>query len=103
YVTAGTDTGHSASGTVAAWGLDDMLAQVNFGHLAIHRTAEVAKALIRAQYGRNPEYSYFMGCSRGGGQALMEAQRYPQDFDGIVSGAPAFHWDGIAALFVRVA
>ncbi|MBI2431262.1 MAG: tannase/feruloyl esterase family alpha/beta hydrolase [Candidatus Hydrogenedentes bacterium] len=103
YATAGTDTGHQGKGTVAAWAQDDLLAQVNFGHLAVHRTAEAAKALIRAYYGKGPEYSYFLGCSRGGGQAMMEAQRYPQDFDGIVAGAPAFNWNGIAALFVRIA
>ncbi|MBI2426184.1 MAG: tannase/feruloyl esterase family alpha/beta hydrolase [Candidatus Hydrogenedentes bacterium] len=103
YATAGTDTGHQASGTVARWALDDVLAQVNFAHLAVHRTAEVSKAIIHAYYGKRPEFSYFLGCSRGGGQAMVESQRYPEDFDGIVAGAPAFNWNGIAALFVRVA
>jgi feruloyl esterase len=104
YATVGTDTGHqSEPGYLAGWALDDLEAKVNFGHLAVHRTAEVAKALIRACYGKDAAYSYFVGCSRGGGQAMMEAQRYPQDFDGIVAGAPAFNWTGIAATMVSIA
>ncbi len=103
FATAGTDTGHQASGTDGSWALDNLEALVNFGHLAVHRTAEVSKAIIRVYYGRGPSKSYFIGCSRGGGQALMEAQRYPEDFDGIVAGAPAFDWPGIAALGAHIA
>jgi hypothetical protein len=101
YATVGTDTGHQGNGLRADWALDDLERQLNFGHLAVHRTAVVARALIRARYGSDPEYSYFIGCSRGGGQALMEAQRYPEDFHGIISGAPAFHWTGFMAEFVQ--
>ena len=98
YATAGTDTGHQwPSGTKAGWALDDVEAQVNFGHVAVHRTAEVAKAVIWAYYASEPEYSYFLGCSTGGGQALIEAQRYPDDFDGIVSAAPVVSHTGLAA------
>ncbi len=98
FVTAGTDTGHQAGGTDGSWALDNVEAFVNFGHVAVHRTAVVSKAIIRAYYGKGAEKSYFVGCSRGGGQAMMEAQRYPEDFDGIVAGAPAFDWTGFAAL-----
>lgn len=101
YATVGTDTGHRGPG--GNFALDDVLAQINFGHLAVHRTAEAAKAIIHAYYGSSPEFSYFLGCSRGGGQALMEAQRYPNDFDGIVAGAPAFNWTGFGATFLRIA
>ncbi len=104
YATVGTDTGHEGqSGYMAAWALDNLEAKLNFGYLAVHRTAETAKALIRAYYHTDPSYSYFEGCSRGGGQAMMEAQRYPEDFDGIVAGAPAFNWTGIAAMSVAIA
>lgn len=104
YATAGTDTGHQwEPGYMAGWALDNMEAKVNFGHIAVHRTAEVAKALIRSYYSADAEYSYFIGCSRGGGQAMMESQRYPKDFDGIVAGAPAFNWPGIAATTVTIA
>lgn len=104
YATVGTDTGHhSETGYMAEWAIDNLEAKVNFGHLAVHRTAEVAKALIRGYYGADSEHSYFVGCSRGGGQAMMEAQRYPGDFDGIVAGAPAFNWTGLAAMSVAIA
>ena len=104
YATVGTDTGHQSElGYMARWALDDVEAKVNFGHLAVHRTAEVAKALIRSYYRTDAAHCYFVGCSRGGGQAMMEAQRYPQDFEGIVAGAPAFDWTGIAATMVTIA
>ena len=67
----------------------------------MHRTAEVAKAIIRSYYGSNETRSYFSGCSNGGRQALMEAQRYPDDFDGIVAGAPAYDFTGIGAQFIK--
>ncbi len=76
---------------------------MNFGYLAVHRTTEVAKALIRSYYRSEPTHCYSLGCSRGGGQAMMEAQRYPKDFDGIVAGAPAFNWPGLAATSVTIA
>ena len=102
--TVGTDTGHQwPEGHMAGWALDNVEAQLDFGYLAVHRTAEVAKALVRAYYRAEPQYSYFLGCSRGGGQAMMEAQHYPQDFDGIVAGAPAFNWTGFSAMMVSIA
>jgi Tannase and feruloyl esterase len=101
YATVGTDTGHEADGTDARWALDDPERQINYGYLAVHRTAEIAKALVKAYYGVDSRYSYFFGCSNGGRQALMEAQRFPGDFDGVVSCAPALDFTNIAASFVR--
>jgi hypothetical protein len=103
YATVGTDTGHEWQPIYSAgWAFDNLEAQLNFGYLAVHRTAEVAKAFIRSYYGADAKYCYFTGCSRGGGQAMMEAQRYPEDFDGIVAGAPAFDWTGFAANAVAI-
>ena len=101
YATVGTDTGHDADGIDASWALNNRERQINYGYLAIHRTADTAKAIVKAYYGTDPKYSYFFGCSNGGRQALMEAQRYPDDFDGIVSCAPALDFTNIAASFVK--
>jgi feruloyl esterase len=91
YATVGTDGGHTAFPGTAAWALHNDRGIEEWGHRAVHRTAEVTKALIAAYYGRPPERSYFIGCSNGGREALMEAQRYPADFDGIVAIAPIFN------------
>jgi hypothetical protein len=101
YATVGTDTGHQGRGVEAAWALDNIERQLNFGHAAIHRVAEASKGIIRARYSTAPSRSYFNGCSNGGRQALMEAQRYPEDFDGIVAGAPAYDFTGIAVQFIK--
>jgi len=101
YATAGTDTGHQGTGIEGAWALNDPERQQNYGYRAVHLTVVAAKAIIREYYDQDSDYSYFLGCSNGGRQAMMESQRYPDDFDGIVAGAPAFNWTGTAAGFVR--
>jgi hypothetical protein len=102
YATVGTDTGHQASSvTDASWALNNLERQLNFGYLGVHRTAAVAKAIIRSYYGASAARSYFSGCSNGGRQALMEAQRFPDDFDGIVAGAPAYDFTAIGAQFIK--
>jgi feruloyl esterase len=88
YATASTDTGHVDKMGNDSWALDEKLV-VDFASRSIHMTAVAAKAIIRAYYNQEPQYSYFTGCSGGGGQALSEAQRYPADYNGIVAGAPA--------------
>jgi hypothetical protein len=92
YATAGTDTGHSASGLDARWALGHPEKVIDFGYRGIHEMTRVAKAAINAFYGKSPVRSYFAGCSNGGRQALMEAQRFPEDYDGILAGAPANFW-----------
>jgi hypothetical protein len=87
YATASTDTGHS--GGDASWALGHPEKIVDYGHRAIHEMTEKAKLVVKAFYGDGPKRSYFASCSNGGRQALMEAQRYPHDYDGIIAGAPA--------------
>ena len=92
YAGASTDTGHHAGGTDASWALGHPEKIADFGYRAIHETTEKAKAIIHAFYGDGPKRSYFSSCSNGGRQALMEAQRFPADYDGIIAGAPANYW-----------
>lgn len=102
YAVVSTNTGHEASpGGGARWAFHNPEAQKDFGYLAVHRTAQLAKAITKAFYGSAPLYSYFTGCSNGGRQGLMEAERYPEDFDGIVSGAPAAHMSRTGASFLK--
>jgi feruloyl esterase len=88
--TTSTDMGHV--GQDGSWGASDMQLRVDFGYRGVHVTSLIAKQLIKAYYGQKPAYSYFSGCSDGGREALMEAQRYPDDFDGIAAGAPALNF-----------
>jgi feruloyl esterase len=89
FVTASNNLGHVGAGTADGnFGTDTQL-RVDFAYRADHLTAVTVKQLIKAFYGQPPRYSYFDGCSQGGHEALTEAQRFPDDFDGILSGAPA--------------
>jgi hypothetical protein len=93
YATAGTDTGHAAGGTDARWALGHPEKVTDFGYRAIHEMTQDAKAVIQGYYGKQRlQRAYFAACSNGGRQALMEAQRFPADYDGIVAGAPANYW-----------
>ncbi|HEY7338855.1 MAG TPA: tannase/feruloyl esterase family alpha/beta hydrolase [Bryobacteraceae bacterium] len=91
YASSSTDTGHTADND-GHWAQGHMERVIDFAHRAVHVTAQTDKAIIRAFYGAAPEHSYFSGCSQGGQEALTEAQRYPDDFDGIIAGDPANFW-----------
>lgn len=95
YAAASTDTGHE--GGAGSFALDanghlNWMPIRDNAYLGIHEMTLTGKALVEAFYGRGPRYSYFNGCSTGGRQGLMEAQRYPGDYNGILSGAPAINW-----------
>ena len=99
YAVAGTDDGHEGGGG-ANWAIGHPEKLIDFGYRAVHETSVQSKAIIRAFYGRDPERSYFDGCSDGGREALMEAQRFPEDFHGILAGAPANNWSHLFTAFV---
>jgi feruloyl esterase len=87
YATASTDTGHEGGNGMFALGHPEKI--VDFGWRAVHDTVVKSKALVAAFYGGNPKYSYWNGCSTGGRQALVEVTKFPDDFDGVLAGAPA--------------
>ena len=98
YATASNDTGHNSAITPQATfvpGHPEKL--VDFAYRAVHEMVVQAKAIIKTYYGRAPKFSYWNGCSTGGRQGLLEAQRYPADFDGIAAGAPANYWTHLMA------
>lgn len=99
YAAVSTDTGHRGDAGDARWALGEPERIVDYGHRAIHLTTVAAKALIATFYGRAPSHAYFASCSNGGRQGLMEAQRYPEDYDGIIAGAPAYDFTGLMAGF----
>ena len=87
YATAGTDTGHQEPG--GAWAIGHPEKMIDFGYRATHEMTLTAKAIVAAFYDRGAQWSYFKGCSTGGRMALMEAQRYADDYDGIIAGSLA--------------
>ncbi len=92
YATSGSDAGHKGDGEDASWALNHPEKIVDFGYRAVHETADIAKTIIKAFYGEPQQRAYFDSCSDGGREALMEAQRFPEDYDGILAGAPANDW-----------
>lgn len=102
FATTGTDTGHQADTQDASWAYQHPEKVADFGYRGLHLTTERAKTIIDAFYGEAPTKSYFDACSDGGREALMEAQRFPADYDGILAGAPANNWTKMLAATVDV-
>jgi feruloyl esterase len=93
YATAATDGGHVwPDGLDYGWAANRPESVVDFGWRAVQRTTDAAQRIVRRGLGRAPTKSYFTGCSDGGRDAMMVAQRFPERFDGIVAGAPAIAW-----------
>ena len=110
YAVVLTDTGHEGDGTSAKWtvtadGAADTVKRVDFFHRAAHNVTVAGKALAAAYYAARVEHAYFDGCSTGGRMALMEAERYPEDYDGVISGDPmmSFHTYTARAVVQRAA
>jgi hypothetical protein len=92
FATAGSDAGHQAEGEDASWAFHHPEKITDFGWRAVHLTAQRAKDIVKAYYSHPANKAYFDSCSDGGREALMEAQRFPDDYDGILAGAPANAW-----------
>lgn len=96
FAVVSTDGGHRGRSAVdARFGVDQQ-AKLDFAYQAVERSTREAKGLLQRYYGRQPDYSYFMGCSTGGREAMMAAQRLPLEFDGVVAGNPSFNLTRIA-------
>src|SRR4051812_120353 len=101
YASAMSDLGHEGSRATFALGHPEKL--IDFGYRAAHEMTVAAKAITLAYYKRAAVRSYWTGCSAGGRSALMEAQRYPADYDGVIAGAPGWNWTGRALQSIQIA
>ena len=102
FAVAASDAGHQAEGTDASWAYGHPEKVKDFGWRAVHLMTERAKQVIAAYYGKPETKAYFDACSDGGREALMEAQRFPEDYDGILAGAPAYAWSTLLAAGVPI-
>ena len=94
YACIASDMGHTSLTTQAAWAYNNLQAQIDWGYRAAHVTALAGKAITAAYYSHAPSRSYFLGCSTGGREGMVESQRFPWDFDGIAVGAPVVDSSG---------
>src|SRR5579859_7852449 len=102
FAVASTDAGHNSSAIAGSWqGLGDEVA-IDFGWRSVHLTTVYAKAITTVFYGRRYTHSYYTGCSSGGKQGLKSVQRFPEDFDGALVGAPAWNWNYLNAWSIHV-
>jgi feruloyl esterase len=95
FATGGTDAGHTGGAGDSAWALGHPEKVIDFGYRGVHVMTEFGKAVVKTFYDSAARENYFSSCSDGGREALMEAQRFPADYDGILAGAPAYNWTGL--------
>ena len=98
YAVTHTDTGHQGAGDSFSWAVGHPEKLTDYAYRAVHELTVAGKAITTAYYGKAPEKSYWNGCSTGGRQGLKEAQRYPDDYDAIIAGAPASNWTALVTL-----
>jgi feruloyl esterase len=96
YACIATDMGHTSTGIDAKWAYDNTPAEIEFAYRSAHVVTLAGKAMTEAFYGKAPVHSYFVGCSTGGREGMVEAERFPWDYDGIISGAPVINETGDA-------
>lgn len=98
YAVVNTDMGHVDPPNVAFWAYDNRQAELDFGYRSTYTTAMMSRAVVARFYGKTPQKNYFNGCSTGGRQGMLAAQRFPDLFDGIIAGAPVMNQTGVAML-----
>lgn len=102
YAVANTDTGHEGDAGDFSWAVGHPEKLIDYQYRAVHELTLVGKALTDAHYGRAHDKAYWVGCSTGGRQGLKEAQRYPEDYDAIIAGAPASNWTPLMSLSIHI-
>jgi len=95
FAAGGTDTGHTGGAGDSDWALGHPEKVIDFGYRGVHTMTEFSKSVVQAFYASPSQRNYFSSCSDGGREALMEAQRFPADYDGILAGAPAYNWTSL--------
>lgn len=100
YAVANTDTGHQGGMGDFTWAAGHPEKLTDYAHRAVHELTVAGKAITAAYFGKTPAKAYWYGCSTGGRQGLKEAQRYPEDYDAIIAGAPANNWSPLMALSI---
>jgi feruloyl esterase len=103
FAGGGTDTGHTGGAADSGWALGHPEKVIDFGWRGVHAMTELSKTVVQSLYSGAPQHSYFTGCSDGGREALMEAQRFPGDYDGILAGAPGYNWTSLFSRFAQIA
>ncbi|KAK3713529.1 hypothetical protein LTR37_008487 [Vermiconidia calcicola] len=103
FATMSTDTGHNSTSGDLSWAFEAEERRVDFGWRAMHESVVLAKQVTQAFYGGEAEWSYYSGCSTGGRQGLKEVQMFPEDFDGVLAGAPAWWTTHLQTWTIRVA
>jgi feruloyl esterase len=102
YAVANTDTGHRGGVGDFTWAAGHPEKLTDYAYRAVHELTLTGKAITTTRFGRSAEKSYWLGCSTGGRQGLMEAQRFPEDYDAIVAGAPASNWAPLMSLSIVI-
>jgi feruloyl esterase len=102
FVVASTNTGHDAASEPLATFAQSRQKLLDYAFRSLHTTAETGQRIAAAYFGARPTRSYFEGCSTGGRQALILAQRFPEDFDGIVAGAPVLNFTGTMIGYAKI-
>ena len=103
FASISTDTGHNSTSGDGSWAYQNEEARGNWGFRALHGSVEIAKQLVSAYYGGDAQWSYYSGCSTGGRQGLKEVQMFPDDFDGVLAGAPAWWTTHLQTWTIKVA
>ncbi|QRV94818.1 feruloyl esterase B [Ceratobasidium sp. AG-Ba] len=102
FAVASTNTGHNGSAIDGTFAISNPQSQIDFGYRAVHLSTTFAKTIAQAYYGQKPRYNYWIGCSSGGKQGVKSAQMFPEDFDGVIAGAPAQWWPHLNGFTVHV-